>query len=93
MDFTYQPKSISGKAVIFVILMSSTFIYTAFSAKIVLILQSSAKSIKDVGDLYNAGYDFGVEDYGFNKYYLRVSKNRFFFLNLFRIKWTNLKFY
>ncbi|XP_076273111.1 ionotropic receptor 75a-like [Rhynchophorus ferrugineus] len=69
MDFFYEPKSVSGKLITFMTLISSTFLYTAYSARIVLLLQSNTNSITDVRLLYNAKFDFGVEDRSYNRYY------------------------
>lgn len=71
-DFFHGPKSISGKMATLSILIFCTFIYTAFSAKIVLFLQLSTNKINDVGSVYAAGFDFAVEDQPFNQYYFKV---------------------
>ncbi|XP_030753186.1 uncharacterized protein LOC115880189 [Sitophilus oryzae] len=76
MDFHHEPRSVSGKLVIFTILISMTFIYTAFSARIVLLLQSNTNSIKTLETLYNAKLDLGVESKSYNKYYFTGPNDR-----------------
>ncbi|XP_030765051.1 uncharacterized protein LOC115889246 [Sitophilus oryzae] len=76
MDFYHEPKSLSGKMATFTLLICTTFLYTAFSARIVLLLQSNTNSIKTLETLYNAKLDFGVEDQSFNRHFFLEPSDR-----------------
>lgn len=73
MDYFYEPKSTSGKIATFTLLLGFSYIYTAFSARIVILLQSTANNLNDVRTLYDAQMDMGVEDIPYNRYYFSVS--------------------
>ncbi|CAG9766673.1 unnamed protein product [Ceutorhynchus assimilis] len=76
MEFYHEPKSASGKIATFVTLITFTFIYTAFSARIVLLLQSNTNQIDDLNSLYNTNFDFGVEDQVYHKHYFSHPTDR-----------------
>nr|WJJ63352.1 ionotropic receptor 75b [Pachyrhinus yasumatsui] len=69
MDYFYEPRSTSGRIATFTLLLAFSYIYTAYSARIVLLLQSYANNLKDVKQLYDAKMDMGAEDIPYNRYY------------------------
>ncbi|KAL1506262.1 hypothetical protein ABEB36_005656 [Hypothenemus hampei] len=76
MDVDWMPKSLSGKLSVFFLLIFYTFLYTAFSAKILLLLQSNTNAITDIAGLYKAGFDFAIENQPYNIYYVTVPTSR-----------------
>ncbi|KAF7285046.1 hypothetical protein GWI33_012351 [Rhynchophorus ferrugineus] len=76
MDMYYQPKNLSGKMAAFIILILSTFLFTAFSARIVLLLQSHTDDIKNMDDLVSAKYVIVLQDTPFNKFFVMVPSFR-----------------
>ncbi|XP_050301525.1 ionotropic receptor 75a-like [Anthonomus grandis grandis] len=76
IDFYYEPKSLSGKITTFTLLIFCTFIYTAFSARIVLLLQSNTNMINSLDTLYATNFEFGVESQSYNKRYFREFSDR-----------------
>ncbi|XP_050301781.1 ionotropic receptor 75a-like [Anthonomus grandis grandis] len=76
IDFFYEPKSISGKIATFTVLIFCTFIYTAFSARIVLLLQSNTNKIDNLNALYATNFEFGVESQLYNIFYFKEPSDR-----------------
>ncbi|KAL1494890.1 hypothetical protein ABEB36_010405 [Hypothenemus hampei] len=77
MDYFNEPRSIAGKIAIFSLLFSFSYIYTAFCARIVILLQSTAGNFRDFSDaLYEANMGFGVEKTPYNVYYFTVPNPR-----------------
>ncbi|KAJ8928949.1 hypothetical protein NQ314_018419 [Rhamnusium bicolor] len=64
-----EPNTFSGRAVLIVIFILCMFMYTAFSGYIVVLLQYTSDSIKDLESLYNSKIEIGVEDTVYNRYY------------------------
>jgi len=56
----------------FVLFTSVIFLYTAYSACIVALLQSSTDRIKTLKDLLDSGLTLAVEDVVYNRHYFPV---------------------
>lgn len=54
--------------------ISLMFLYTAYSANIVALLQSSSNSIQTLEDLLKSRLDIGVDDTVFNHFYFPVNE-------------------
>lgn len=67
---------ISTRAVILMLLVTALSLYTAYTANIVALLQSTSDSIKTVEDLMNSPLKIGIHDIVYNRYYFKV----FFYL-------------
>ena len=52
--------------------VSLIFIYVSYSAYIVVLLQSTDKSITTLKDLLKSNLDLGVHDISYNRYYFQV---------------------
>lgn len=61
-----------GRIVLFVLFTTVIFLYTAYSACIVALLQSSTDAIRTLKDLLNSGLTLGVEDVVYNRHYFPV---------------------
>lgn len=71
--YDVEPKSISGRiATIFTFVMLM-FLYTAYSAYIVALLQTTTDSIKTVEDLLSSRIKLGVEDIVYAHHYFEVT--------------------
>ena len=62
----------AAKIVTITVFLSMMFIYTAYSANIVAILQSTAKTITTLDDLLNSKALLAAEDNPYNQYYFKV---------------------
>lgn len=58
----------------FFIFLAFSFLYAAYTANIVSLLQSPSKSIRTVEDLYHSKIKIGLEDVPYNRYYFGVSQ-------------------
>lgn len=67
-----EPKSLSGRIATIVIFSAVIFLYTSYSASIVVLLQSTTDSIKTLEDLLNFRIKLGVEDIVYAHYYFKV---------------------
>jgi hypothetical protein len=61
-----------GRIVLFVLFTAVIFLYTAYSACIVALLQSSTDTIRTLKDLHDSGITLGVEDVVYNRHYFPV---------------------
>jgi hypothetical protein len=57
---------------LFLLFTAVIFLYTAYSACIVALLQSSTNAIRTLGDLLNSGLPLGVQDIVYNHHYFPV---------------------
>lgn len=71
---TLELNSITGKIVLLFTFLLCSYIYTGFSAAILVLLQSTSESITDLAGLYDSKMEMGVENMHFNVYYFTVSK-------------------
>jgi len=68
-----EARTIPGRIVTISMLIGIIFLFTSYSASIVVILQSTSNSIQTVEDLWKSRLPVGAEDVGYNKYLIRVS--------------------
>ncbi|RZC40452.1 glutamate receptor 3-like, partial [Asbolus verrucosus] len=64
-----EPKSSSGRIAVFIVFLVLMFMYTAYAANIVVLLQSTSNSFQTVQDLLYSKINLGVEDIVYSKYY------------------------
>jgi hypothetical protein len=69
---TLETENVSGRIIMFVLFTFVIFLYTAYSACIVALLQSSTDSIKTLKNLLDSGLTLGVEDVVYNRHYFPV---------------------
>ncbi|XP_045473000.1 ionotropic receptor 75a-like isoform X3 [Harmonia axyridis] len=69
-----EPKSLSGRIATIAIFTAVIFLYTSYSASIVVLLQSTTDSIRTVEDLLNFRIKLGVEDIVYAHYYFKTVK-------------------
>lgn len=69
----YEPMSDNGKLVTFLIFFVLMFVYVAYSAYIVVLLQASSSQIRTLRDLLDSNMDMGVHDIAYNRYYFEVN--------------------
>ncbi|XP_060528319.1 uncharacterized protein LOC132703210 [Cylas formicarius] len=72
----YQPKSISGRIATLTILSTFTYVYVAFSARIVDLLPTTSDNIKNIRGLYESNMDMGVNDNDYNRFYFTHRQDR-----------------
>lgn len=70
---TFQPKSSIGRAILLQIITLCFYMYTGFSAYILVLLQSTSESITDLPSLYESKMEMGVHNITYNRYYFTVS--------------------
>ncbi|XP_073944619.1 ionotropic receptor 75a-like [Choristoneura fumiferana] len=58
-----------GRVVIFILFLAFLFLYTAYSASIVVLLQSSSNQIRTLSDLLQSKLELGVEDTPYNRFW------------------------
>ncbi|CAG9829190.1 unnamed protein product [Diabrotica balteata] len=68
-----EPKSNAGRAAIVFTFIAFMFLYTAYSANIVALLQSTTESIKTLEDLLRSRMGLGVEDIVYAHYYFKTA--------------------
>lgn len=68
-----EPKSVSGRIATIFIYISLMFLYTAYSANVVVLLQSTTDSISTIEDLLYSRMQLGVHDIVYAHYYFAVS--------------------
>ncbi|XP_050500152.1 uncharacterized protein LOC114335442 [Diabrotica virgifera virgifera] len=68
-----EPKSNAGRAAIVFTFIAFMFLYTAYSANIVALLQSTTESIKTLEDLLHSRINLGVEDIVYAHYYFKTA--------------------
>ncbi|KAK5644622.1 hypothetical protein RI129_005922 [Pyrocoelia pectoralis] len=66
---TFTPSNASGRIITILMFTSLMFLYTAYSANIVALLQSSSNNIRTLTDLLNSRLSVGVDDTVFNRFY------------------------
>ncbi|XP_034946506.1 glutamate receptor U1-like [Chelonus insularis] len=69
---SYEPRNISAKIVILMLLILSLSLYASYTAKIVALLQSTTSSINTVQDLIKSGLKIGIYDVVYNRYYFQA---------------------
>lgn len=67
-----ESKIASGRVSSFFLFLSMFFLYTAYTANIVALLQSTTTSISTLKDLLDSSLEFGVEDIVYNRYYFKM---------------------
>lgn len=68
-----EPKSLSGRIAMIFCFIMLMFLYTAYSANIVVLLQSTSNSIQEVEDLLKTRIKIGADDVGgYNQFYFKV---------------------
>ncbi|CAG9829189.1 unnamed protein product [Diabrotica balteata] len=67
-----EPKSVSGRIATVFTFIAFMFLYTAYAANIVAILQSTTESIKTLEDLLHSRISLGVEDIVYAHYYFQI---------------------
>ncbi|KAF5303151.1 hypothetical protein FQR65_LT08314 [Abscondita terminalis] len=68
------PSGGPGRTITVLMFISLMFIYTAYSANIVALLQSSSNSIQTLNDLLHSRITIGVDDTVFNRFYFPNAK-------------------
>ncbi|XP_044738846.1 ionotropic receptor 75a-like [Chrysoperla carnea] len=68
-----EPRTTSSRMVLFMLLMSLMFIYTAYTANIVVILQSTSQSIRTLKNLADSKLKFGAEDFQLRPHFLNIT--------------------
>nr|AXF48841.1 ionotropic receptor IR10 [Lobesia botrana] len=68
-------KGTLGRFVILIIFLVFLFLYTAYSASIVVLLQASSNQIRTLSDLLNSKLELGVEDTKYNRYFISTTKD------------------
>ncbi|XP_011300833.1 glutamate receptor ionotropic, delta-2 isoform X2 [Fopius arisanus] len=67
--FYCEPRTISTRIVVLMMLLIALSLYAAYTANIVALLQSTADSIKTLDDLMNSPLKIGIFDIVYNRYY------------------------
>ncbi|XP_017779197.1 PREDICTED: glutamate receptor ionotropic, kainate 5-like [Nicrophorus vespilloides] len=67
-----EPMSRSGRIATFFIFLSFMFLYTAYSANIVVLLQATSNSITTLEDLVTSRISLGVDDTVYNKFFFEI---------------------
>ncbi|KAH1009640.1 hypothetical protein HUJ04_001968 [Dendroctonus ponderosae] len=76
MDYFHEPRSTAGKIATFSLLLGFSYLYNAFCARIVVLLQATANNLHDYKALYEAKMDMGVEATSYNIYYFSHPNSR-----------------
>nr|AST36363.1 putative ionotropic receptor IR75q.1 [Cydia fagiglandana] len=71
---TVELKGMLGRLMILILFLVFLFLYTAYSASIVVLLQSSSNQIRTLTDLLNSKLELGVEDTPYNRYWFMNEK-------------------
>ncbi|KAH9633443.1 hypothetical protein HF086_004157 [Spodoptera exigua] len=58
-----------GRLVMFLVFLAFVFLYTSYSANIVVLLQSTSNQIRTLSDLLHSRLELGLERASFNKFY------------------------
>ncbi|XP_063975807.1 uncharacterized protein LOC135161814 [Diachasmimorpha longicaudata] len=67
--FSCEPRTISTRIVVLMVLIIALSLYAAYTANIVALLQSTADSINTLDDLMNSPLKIGIFDIVYNRYY------------------------
>nr|WCF43333.1 ionotropic receptor IR75q.1 [Spodoptera frugiperda] len=62
-------KGTLGRLVMFLVFLAFVFLYTSYSANIVVLLQSTSNQIRTLSDLLHSRLELGLEHAPFNKFY------------------------
>ncbi|XP_049869351.1 uncharacterized protein LOC126369101 [Pectinophora gossypiella] len=62
-----------GRAVTFILLLAFLFLFTAYSANIVALLQSTSKQIRTLQDLLNSKLELGAENTAYNIHFFTTA--------------------
>ncbi|XP_017779196.1 PREDICTED: glutamate receptor 2-like, partial [Nicrophorus vespilloides] len=71
-----EPTSGSGRIATFFIFLSFMFLYTAYSANIVVLLQSTSNNLKTLEDLVTSRISLGVEDTVYNRFFFESENGK-----------------
>ncbi|KAJ0177155.1 hypothetical protein K1T71_007164 [Dendrolimus kikuchii] len=69
----FELKGTLGRLVMFILFLTFLFLYTAYSASIVALLQSSSNQIRTLSDLLHSRLELGLENTVYNEYYFRTA--------------------
>ncbi|KAL3269451.1 hypothetical protein HHI36_008521 [Cryptolaemus montrouzieri] len=72
--YAEEPKSAAGRIASVVLFISVIFLYTSYSASIVVLLQSTTDTIQTVQDLLDSRIKLGAEDIVYSHYYFESAK-------------------
>uniref|UniRef100_A0A0K8TUC6 Ionotropic Receptor n=1 Tax=Epiphyas postvittana TaxID=65032 RepID=A0A0K8TUC6_EPIPO len=72
---TVELKGSLGRVVIFILFLAFLFLYTAYSASIVVLLQSSSNQIRTLSDLLQSKLEIGAEDTPYNRFWFAAAKD------------------
>jgi glutamate receptor, ionotropic, invertebrate len=67
----------STRIIMFLIFLTFSFLYAAYTANIVSLLQSPSKSIRSMEDLYSSKIELAVEDTPYNRHYFANAEKPF----------------
>lgn len=67
-----MPALASARVVMFCVLLTSLFAFTAYSAKIVAILQTPSDAIRTIDDLTSSPMTLGIQETTYKKVYFAV---------------------
>ncbi|XP_063541981.1 ionotropic receptor 75a-like [Cydia strobilella] len=67
-------KGMLGRFMMLILFLVFLFLYTAYSASIVVLLQASSNQIRTLTDLLNSKLELGVEDTPYNRYWFMSEK-------------------
>ncbi|KAL7037251.1 hypothetical protein ACKWTF_009135 [Chironomus riparius] len=70
MDASFRSTVTSSRIIMFFIFLTFSFLYAAYTANIVSLLQSPSKSINTMEDLYNSKLELGVHEVPYMRHYL-----------------------
>jgi len=68
------PTSLAGRITVFVLTLSSLFLFTSYSANIVALLQTPSTSFQTISDLTNSPMVITVENQTYNRVYMKVQQ-------------------
>lgn len=68
----FSPSSSSARLIIMLLFISALFLFTAYSANIVSLLQTPSKSIKTLEDLLTSPLELGLLNAQYNHVLLKV---------------------
>ncbi|CRK99425.1 CLUMA_CG012625, isoform A [Clunio marinus] len=77
MDPSLTSSVTSSRIIMFFIFLAFSFLYAAYTANIVSLLQSPSKNIRTMEDLYNSKIELGIEDTPYNRYYFAAAEGVF----------------
>nr|AST36235.1 putative ionotropic receptor IR75q.1 [Hedya nubiferana] len=72
---TVELRGTLGRFVIFILFLVFVFLYTAYSASIVVLLQSNSNQIRTLADLLNSKLELGAEDTPYNRHFFMTARD------------------